>query len=54
MVMHYKGAGTGVSPDSIQQLDLPPPDLAPLDLGGPPSDLAPPAGLSPPAPPQQP
>ena len=23
MVMHYKGAGTGVDPASIQQLDLP-------------------------------
>ena len=67
MVMHYKGAGTGVDPNSIQQLDipqmeaLPPLDLGgggglpglspPPDLGGPPPGLAPPSGLEPPPPP---
>ena len=34
MVMHYKGAGTGVDPASIQQLDLPQMEgLPPLDFG---------------------
>ena len=34
MVMHYKGAGTGVDPSTIQNLDLPQmEDLPPLDLG---------------------
>jgi TRAP-type mannitol/chloroaromatic compound transport system permease large subunit len=37
MVMHYKGAGTGVDPSTIQQLDIPQmDDLPPLDLGPPP------------------
>jgi TRAP-type mannitol/chloroaromatic compound transport system permease large subunit len=35
MVMHYKGAGTGVDPNTIQNLDLPQMEgLPPLDLGG--------------------
>jgi TRAP-type mannitol/chloroaromatic compound transport system permease large subunit len=55
MVMHYKGAGTGVDPSTIQQLDIPQMDeLPPLDLGPPPGleGLGPPAGLEgqPPAP----
>ncbi|MFL5335028.1 MAG: TRAP transporter large permease subunit [Geminicoccaceae bacterium] len=34
MVMHYKGVGTGVDPNSIQNLDLPQMEgLPPLDLG---------------------
>ena len=34
MVMHYKGAGTGVDPSTIQNLDLPQMEgLPPLDLG---------------------
>jgi TRAP-type mannitol/chloroaromatic compound transport system permease large subunit len=34
MVMHYKGAGTGVDPSTIQNLDLPQIEgLPPLDLG---------------------
>ena len=53
MVMHYKGAGTGVDPNSIQNFDIPGIDLAPPagleGLGGPPADLAPPSGLAPPA-----
>jgi hypothetical protein len=58
MVMHYKGAGTGVDPSTIQQLDIPQmEDLPPLDLGTggglpglePPAELAPPPGLEPPA-----
>jgi TRAP-type mannitol/chloroaromatic compound transport system permease large subunit len=56
MVMHYQGAGTGVDPESIQQLDIPEIDIAPpggFDFGapegldGPPADLAPPAELQP-------
>ena len=39
MVMHYKGAGTGVDPSTIQQLDIPQMDELP------PFDLGPPAGL---------
>ena len=36
MVMHYKGAGTGVDPASIQQLDIPQmEDMPPLDFGAP-------------------
>ena len=36
MVMHYKGAGTGVDPASIQQLDIPQmEDMPPLDFGTP-------------------
>ncbi|MEK0084807.1 TRAP transporter large permease subunit [Benzoatithermus flavus] len=66
MVMHYKGAGTGINPEEIKQLDIPQIEgLPPLDLGPgssglpgltPPADLAPPPGLAPPAepaPPQQ-
>ena len=35
MVMHYKGVGTGVDPNTIQNLDLPQIEgLPPLDLGG--------------------
>jgi len=64
MVMHYKGAGTGVDPSTIQQLDIPQMEgLPPLDLGPggggggggglpglePPAELAPPPGLEPPA-----
>jgi TRAP-type mannitol/chloroaromatic compound transport system permease large subunit len=55
MVMHYKGAGTGVDPSTIQNLDLPQLEgLPPLDLGtgggGIPGLEAPPAlpGLEPP------
>ena len=61
MVMHYKGAGTGVDPASIQQLDMPQmDDLPPLDLGAPPGlegsgappglegPASPPADLGPP------
>ena len=34
MVMHYRGAGTGVDPSTIQQLDIPQmEELPPLDLG---------------------
>ena len=57
MVMHYKGVGTGVDPNSIQDLDIPQMEtMPPLDLG-PPGALpglerrgAPPAlpGLEPP------
>ncbi len=53
MVMHYKGAGTGIDPNSIQNFDIPGLDMAPPPglegLGGPPSDLAPPADLAPPS-----
>ena len=59
MVMHYRGAGTGVDPSTIQQLDLPEMEgLPPLDLGPggggipgltPPSELSPPGELQPPA-----
>jgi tripartite ATP-independent transporter DctM subunit len=57
MVMHYKGAGTGVDPATIQQLDipqiegLPPLDLGPGGLPGltPPGEPAPLPGLEPPA-----
>ena len=36
MVMHYKGAGTGVDPNSIQSLDIPQMEgLPPLDFGAP-------------------
>ena len=55
MVTHYKGAGTGVDPSTIQNLDLPQIEgLPPLDLGngagGIPGLEAPPAlpGLEPP------
>ncbi|MGD9510148.1 MAG: TRAP transporter large permease subunit [Geminicoccaceae bacterium] len=59
MVMHYKGAGSGVDPNSIQNLDIPQIEgLPPLDLGtgGSLPGLEPPAqggglpGLEPPAP----
>ena len=47
MVMHYKGAGTGVDPASIQQLDMPQmEDMPPLDFGAPGGALP---GLEPPA-----
>ena len=51
MVMHYKGAGTGVDPNSIEQLDIPQMDAPPaLDFGPPPGlDSGPPPGLAPPA-----
>ena len=59
MVMHYKGTGTGIDPESIQQLDIPGIDdvAPPLDFDtpeglpglSPPADLAPPAELTPPA-----
>jgi len=53
MVMHYKGAGTGVDPSTIQQLDIPQmDDLPPLDLGPPPGlggEGGAPPGLAPPA-----
>ena len=35
MVMHYKGAGTGVDPSTIKQLDIPAFDTGPIDLGPP-------------------
>ncbi|HEX2528302.1 MAG TPA: TRAP transporter large permease subunit [Geminicoccus sp.] len=59
MVMHYKGAGTGIDPESIQQLDIPglDGDQPAFDFGtpegldglAPPADLAPPSDLAPPA-----
>jgi tripartite ATP-independent transporter DctM subunit len=36
MVMHYKGAGTGVDPDKVK-IEIPQLDLPPLDFGQPPS-----------------
>jgi TRAP-type mannitol/chloroaromatic compound transport system permease large subunit len=61
MVMHYRGLGTGVDPESIQELDIPEIEgLPPLDFGtpggeggglpglDPPPELAPPAELAPP------
>lgn len=51
MVMHYKGAGTGIDPSTIQQLDLPQlDDLPELDFGAPPGLEGPPAGLDGPPP----
>jgi hypothetical protein len=61
MVTHYRDSGTGIDPESIQQLDIPDIEIAPpegLDLGGPegldglepPPDLAPPADLQAPGP----
>jgi TRAP-type mannitol/chloroaromatic compound transport system permease large subunit len=40
MVMHYKGAGTGIEPSTIKQLDIPQIDIAPptFDLTPPPSN----------------
>jgi hypothetical protein len=34
MVMHYKGTGTGVDPNTIK-IDIPQIELPPLDLGPP-------------------
>ena len=60
LVMHYKGAGTGVDPESIKQLDIPQMEgLPPTDFGTgggfpglePPAELGPPPGLEPPPPP---
>ena len=67
MVMHYKGAGTGVDPSTIQDLGIPQMEgMPPLDFGAPgggglpglepPANAAPPAlpGLEPPAQPAPP
>jgi hypothetical protein len=40
MVMHYKGAGTGVDPNSVK-IEIPQIEPPPLDLGPPKLDLGP-------------